>query len=298
MDTKKHSNALPIAALISVQVIFGLNFVASKIILAHYPAVLWGAIRLGVASLIMLLVSFVIVPKAQRRYDYEFFKFACIFGVIGIAISQTLFLLGVKYTSTTNAAILNALTPIFTLLLAILAGTEKMTLARGLGFSLALVGAIVIRDFHEFRITSDTFKGDVFTILNCLILALFFVMSRDFLKKTATFWATAWMFFFASISLFIASASDLSHFVPEAIDSRLIFAIFYNIVMAGILTYFFNSWALTKVSSSFVAIFIYLQPAVALLHGWYVGGEPPGMRVMLAITLIFTGVGITALKRA
>ena len=289
---------LPIAALISVQVIFGFNYAASKVILEQYPPIFWGGLRVGAAAILMFLVSLFVVPKDQRRIDLEFLRKTFFYGVIGIGLNTAFFMLGLKYTTTTNAAILSSLTPIFTLLFAIIAGTEKFTKNRVFGFTLAVVGAIVIRKFEDFRITSDTFKGDIYTILNCVTLALFFILSGDFLKKNSPFWATAWMFLFGSIVLLAASIPDFHYLVPEVMTGTLAFAMFYNIILATMVTFFLNSWSLTKVNPSFVAIFIYLQPAVALINAWWNGGESPNARVVTAMCLIFTGVGIGALKKA
>ena len=297
MTSLKSARAVPILALLLVQLIFGFNYAASKVILAVYPPVLWGGIRLGIAAILMFIFAFMIVPKEKRRVDRSFLGHAFLYGFIGIALNQAFFLLGLKYTTTTNAAILNTLTPIFTLLFAIVAGAEKFTYRRGIGFLLAVMGALVIRPFEEFQITSDTFKGDLFTILNCAALALFFIISRKFLKQNSPFWATAWMFLFGSIVLLAASVSDFSHAVPEVMTHTLWIAIFYNIVLATMVTYFLNSWTLTKVNPSSVAIFIYLQPVIAVLNAWSTGGELPSQRVLVAMTLIFAGVGVGVLKK-
>ena len=298
MTSLKTARAVPILALLLVQLIFGFNYAASKVILAVYPAVLWGGIRLGIAAVLMFICAFIVVPKEERRVDPSFLKHCFWYGLIGIAMNQAFFLLGLKYTTTTNAAILNTLTPIFTLLFAILAGAEKFTYRRALGFLLAVMGALVIRPFEEFQITSNTFKGDLFTILNCVSLALFFIISRKFLKQNSPFWATAWMFLFGAIVLLLASISDFSQAIPSQINSTLLIAIFYNIVLATMVTYFLNSWTLTKVNPSSVAIFIYLQPVIAVLNAWLTGGELPSTRVVIAMTLIFAGVGVGVLKKA
>ena len=69
------------------------------------------------------------------------------------------------------------------------------------------------------------------------------------------------------------------------------------ILLGTILTYFLNSWTLTKVSPSVVALFFYLQPVIAGFNGWFSLGETPTYRMLLAMTCIFIGVGIGSLKR-
>jgi drug/metabolite transporter (DMT)-like permease len=298
ISLKKNENLLPVLALLLVQLIFGFNFAATKAILVEYPPVLWGGIRLLIAAVLMFTAAYFVVPKAERRTDKSFLGHCFLYGMIGIAANQAFFMMGLKYTTITNAAILNTLTPIFTLLFAIIAGSEKLTRSRAFGFLLAVVGAIVIRRFEDFQLSSDTFKGDLFTVINCASLALFFVISRNFLKQNSPFWATAWMFLFGGVVLMAISVHDFSRIFPAHTSGTLYFAIFYNVVLATMVTYFLNAWTLTKVKPSSVAIFIYFQPVIAVLNAWFTGGEIPNLRVMVAMTLIFSGVAVGVIKKA
>ena len=291
------TSRLPIAALILVQLIFGFNYAASKVILEQYPPLLWGGIRMIIAAILMFACAFMVVPKSQRRIDREFLFRTFLYAFFGIALCQGFFLLGLRYTTTTNCAILNTLTPIFTLMFAVLFKREKWTVLRGLGFFIAVLGVLVLRRVEDFSLASGTFKGDIFTMLSCTSLALFFILSRDFLKKNSPFWATAWMFFFGAILLMIAGASDYAHVVPEHLDSRMWIAMTYSVVAATMITYFLNSWTLTKVNSSSVALFIYLQPGIAVLNAWFSKDEVPSGRTLLAMICIFTGVSLGVIKR-
>ncbi len=288
---------LPIFALIGVQFIYGFNYAAAKVILNTYPPVLWGAVRLFVAALLMLTIARLAVPKEKRRMDRDFLIRTFFYGLIGLALNQAFFLLGLKFSTTTNSAILNSMIPLFTLAFAIIAGTEKFSKLRGASFLLAVAGAVVIRDFSDFKISSDTFKGDVFTLLNCACLALFLTLSQGFFKKNSPLWATAWMFFFGSMVLFSLCVGDWHLLASVTWDLRFAGAAAYNIVFATMIAYYLNSWTLTQVGPSVVAVFIYLQPVIAVLNGWYNLGEPIGIRTVLAMGLIFLGVGVGALRR-
>jgi drug/metabolite transporter (DMT)-like permease len=298
MNSEHSTKTLPILALILVQLIFGFNYAASKVILVEFPPILWAGTRLAIASFLMFALSFAIVPKEKRRMDADFLKRTFFYGLIGITMNQAFFLVGLKYTTTTNAAILNTLTPIFTLLFGIIAGAEKLNVRRGIGFALAVLGALFIRRFEDFNMTSDTFKGDLFTLANCMALALFLILARSFLRQNSPFWATAWMFLFGSIELLAVSFSQIPQLSSIHFSGLLVFAIFYNIVLATMVTYYLNAWTVTKVNPSSVAIFIYFQPVIAVLNAWYLGGELPNSRVLLAMSLIFSGVAVGVIKGA
>jgi drug/metabolite transporter (DMT)-like permease len=217
--------------------------------------------------------------------------------LIGLALNQAFFLLGLQYSTTTNSAILNSLIPLFTLAFAILKGSDRFSPIQGLSFLLAVAGAVVIRDPSEFRVTSDTFKGDFFTLLNCACLALFFTLSQKFLKRNSPLWSTAWMFLFGSLVLFSLCPQDWPRMIPTVITPQFLLAGFYNIVFATMVAYYLNSWTLTQVSPSLVAMFIYFQPVIAVWNGWYNLGETVGTRTWIAMALIFVGVGMGSFRR-
>ena len=299
MSEKQNKTTLALCALLLVQLIFGFNYAASKVILAEFPPILWAAVRMTTAAILMFAFSFWFVPKEMRRVDREFLTKTFIYSLFGIAFSQAFFMLGLRYTTTSNAAVLNTLTPIFTLFFAIMARKEKFTLFRGLGFMVAIAGVLVLKPVGEFSVTGDTWKGDLYTLLNCASLAMFFIISRDFLRKNSPFWTTAWMFLYGAILLTLASLPQIEQVIPShAMSTGLWVAILYNILLGTILTYFLNSWTLTKVSPSVVALFFYLQPVIAVLNGWLSLGEIPTSRILFAMVCIFMGVAIGSLKRA
>ncbi|MBS1958533.1 MAG: EamA family transporter [Bdellovibrionales bacterium] len=298
MSEKQSRAWLAIAALLLVQLIFGFNYAASKVILAEFPPVLWAAVRMTTAAILMFAFSFWLVPKEMRRSDREFMLKTFIYSLFGIAFSQAFFMLGLRYTTTSNAAVLNSLTPIFTLFFAIMAKKERFTVFRGVGFIVAVAGVLVLKNVESFSMNGDTWKGDVYTLMNCASLALFFILSRDFLRKNSPFWATAWMFLWGAILLGVASIHQLDQLVPHSgMTEHLWIAILYNILLGTILTYFLNSWTLTRVNPSVVALFFYLQPVIAVLNGWLSLGETPTTRMLFAMCCIFFGVGIGSMKR-
>lgn len=287
----------PYLALMLVQLLFGLNFPASKIILEQFPPVLWSSVRLMIAAVFMFISAFMIVPKADRKMDIRFLQKTFIFGFFGIVLSQTFFMIGLKNTTATNGAVLNTLIPIFTLMFAIIVRKEKFTLNRAFGFLLAVIGVLVLRRIEDFSASMETFKGDMFMIMNCASLAIFFTISRDFLRLNSAYWVTAWMFLFGSITIGLFCMGDFHMMLTTPIDARVGWAMIYNIFGATMLTYFLNSWTLKRVSASSVAVFVYMQPVIAVLYVWLVQGEPPSLRTLVAVACIFVGVLVGVVQR-
>ncbi|MBI4924974.1 MAG: DMT family transporter, partial [Bdellovibrio sp.] len=214
----------------------------------------------------------------------------------GTIINQASFLVGLKYTTSTNSAILNTLIPIFTLLIVTLRKQEPVTVRRVLGFISAFAGVLVIRKVEDLSLSNKTMIGDLLTILNCFSYGLFLSYSKNFLTKYDPIWTTTWLFIYGSVGLTLLSVPDWSGFVMPEMNARLWAAVVFAILGATLTTYFLNFWALAHAKSTHVAIFIYLQPVVASAVGWLWFHEIITLRTVLSSLLIFLGLLISISK--
>ena len=282
-------------ALIAIQVLFGINYTVSKVILEYMPPLVWASFRVTVATMMMLAVAL-----ASRRkhpaFEKSFFLPLIGFALLGCIINQGSFIIGLKYTTATNSAILNTLIPIFTLLIVAILGHEKLSTQKVCGFLSAFAGVLILRHVEDMSFSDETFIGDLLNIVNALSYATFLAVSKRFMEKYDRLWTTIWMFFFGSIGLGMLSVPSWVDFTIPAFSNRLLFALLYAVIGGTILTYFLNIWTLARAKSSSVAIFIYLQPLVAIPIAWYYFDEVPTIRTWLSIGLIFAGM-LLALKR-
>jgi O-acetylserine/cysteine efflux transporter len=69
-------------------------------------------------------------------------------------------------------------------------------------------------------------------------------------------------------------------------------ALAYIVVGATVTPYLLNAWALARVPASVVAIYIFLQPLIAVLLANRVLGERPGWSTAAAALLIGAGIAL------
>ncbi len=277
-------------ALVLVQVLFGINYVISKVILQAFPPLVWASFRIIIAASVMLTVAFFWHHKKRPPLDSKIFKPLIIFTLLGTIINQTAFLKGLQFTTATNSAILNTLIPVFTLLIVTFRGLEKLTLKRSLGFILALAGVLVMRKIETFSFSDKTLQGDLLTILNCLSYGLFLAYSKEFLQKYDRVWITAFMFTLGSVGITLIALPDWANFQWPTFSPMLIGAMAFSILGGTLITYFLSNWSLAHSKSSSVAIFIYLQPIVAASLAWIWFGQIVSLRTGFASLLILGGV--------
>lgn len=276
-------------ALITVQVLFGLNYVVSKYIVSNFAPLPWASLRAAMTALILFPIALIARPD-RRPTDKGFYGLLVGFSLLGIVINQGSFLAGLRYTTATNSAILNTLIPIFTLGFVTLFGHERFTRARGFGFALSLAGVLSLRHFEDFSLSDRTVLGDMLTIINCMSYGLFLSLSKGFLERYDPLWVTTWLFGYGAVGLLVLAAPDWRHITLPHFSPTLVAAMAFSVLGASLATYFLNLWALKRASSSSVALFIYLQPVVASTLAWATLGEVVTPRTIVSSLLIFVGV--------
>jgi drug/metabolite transporter (DMT)-like permease len=296
MDEPGSHKTQALIAVAFVQVLFGVNYVISKVIVGAFPPLIWAAFRVIVAALALYGIS-VGLKRPRPKLDLDFFLHIIPYSFLGVIINQASFLVGLHYTTPTNSSILNTLIPVFTLILVTLAGQERLSLKRIVGFVLALSGVLALRNVEDFSISNQTLLGDSLTILNCLSYAIFLTVSKKFISTHDTLWVTTWMFAFGSVGLTVLSLPYWHDFQMPGLTGEMIACMVFSILGSTLLAYLLNNWALVRLKSSSVALFIYVQPVVASILAWIWFGDLPTVRTVLSSGLIFSGM-VLSLKNS
>ena len=296
MNATPPSTLLVTCALIAVQILFGVNYVISKTVVDAFPPLVWASIRIVIATGIMGTIA-ILSRRKHPTGGRNFFLPLIVFALFGTIINQSSFLVGLRYTSATNSAILNTMIPVFTLLIVTVRGQEPLTWRRGIGFVLAFAGVLAIRKVENFTLSDQTAFGDFLTVLNCLSYGIFLTYSKKFMEQNDRVWVTVWMFLYGSIGIGLVALPDWIHFSQPTLTPALLWAMAFSILGGTILTYFLNFWALAYARSSSVALFIYLQPIFAAFLAWAWHHEIPSLRTMISGLMIFAGM-IFALETA
>jgi len=291
MSSKAPATFLVIAALIAVQILFGLNYVISKVVVEAFPPLVWASIRIIISATLLFGFAFAFRGKHRPKGTWKtFYKPLIALAFLGTILNQGCFLVGLSYTTPTNSAILNTLIPVFAILIVTIRGQEPASATRLLGFLCAFSGVLILRKIEDFTISNETAFGDILMILNCLFFGLFLSYGKSFLEKHDRLWTTAWLFAYGSVGLSIAALPDYSTFGIPAMTPELWGAAVFAVVGGTLLTYFLNNWALAYAKASNVAIFVYIQPVITMTLAWHWYGTIPTVREVISSMIVFTGV--------
>lgn len=294
MNPKPASNTASYAALLAVQISFGTFPVVGKLVLAVIPSVGLVGIRIGVAAVIFYLFQ---RSRGSMRLAHkgDYWRMA-LFGLIGVALNQLLFVHGLSLTKATNASLIAVTIPIFAILAGVVIGTEKLRAFKASGILLAALGVIFLIDPRNASFSAQTTMGDLLVVLNSLSYGIYVATSKNVVMRNGAMKSITWIFLFASLFCVPLGIYSLSTIDLASVDISIWLMALHIAVAATALPYFFNAWALARVDPSTVAVFVYLQPVIGFLMAVAFLGERIGLNFIIAAALIFAGVFLVTKK--
>ena len=280
----------PHLALVTVQILFGAWPIFGKIALRSMSATSLVACRLVGAAVIFALLRrrFTVLFHMPRR-DFFLLVLCSLTGVVG---NQLLYVKGLSLTTVINTALLTTSVPVFVLFVSILFGYDRLSLKRLLGIVLAAAGVVYLINPARAQLTPQTSAGNLLIACNSLLYAVYIVISKRLFERYGALDVITWIFLVSAVLTLPLGIYSLRQANLAAITWGTWVIIGLIIILPTVGAYYLNAWALTQVSPSTVAVYIYLQPLVAFGFAPLLLGEQWNSHTGIATVLIFAGVGL------
>lgn len=277
------------AALLTVQLLFGVNYLVSKVIVTEIPPAAWAVLRSTSAFIVLMVIALAGRRRLPRGRDIVVLAIA---GQFGVVLNQALFLEGLARTTVGHSSLLCAQIPTFVLVFSILSRQERLTPRKALSFLAGLLGVAVLLEADRFRWDAATLTGDLLTLANAASFAAFVVISRRVMARNDPLAATAVVFCFGALGMAAWGARALPRIDTAAVDGPMLAAMAFAVLGATVATYFLNLWAVKRVVATRVALYIFLQPVVAATLGVVLRGEAVTERFLVATLLVFVALSL------
>jgi drug/metabolite transporter (DMT)-like permease len=274
--------------LIFIQMLFGLNFLATKVILGELAPLDWAVIRFFATGIVMMSIA-LIMRRPFPEVSFSLLWKLALNTLLLVLLGQGVFIFGLSHTSIVNASLLTTMIPIFAFLFIGLFGMEKISRRQSAGLFLAFCGVLWLKLSSLDTQGLHGMQGDMFVLIACLGQALYLAFGKKLLKDIDIFWLTGLVFFIGAICLtpFISWPDLLK---VETFSSITISWIIYSILGATLVAYLLNNWLMTKIRGSLISVFIYLQPIFAAIFSIFFYGEMLSPQILIAGIFIFFGV--------
>ncbi len=280
-------------ALAGAQTGFALFPILGKLALTSIPPLLFAALRVGAAALLLEAIRRLQGAEPIRRDDRSRIV---LYGLLGVSFNQVLFILGLFLTTAINTTILTATIPVFTLAAAVLLGRERLTARPAVGLVLAGAGALALLNAQRFDWSSDSFRGDLLLLANCTSYSLYLVLSRPVLAHYRVVTFTAAVFRYGAVLIALLALPDLVRFRPAGVSAMAWACLSGVVLFCTVIPYLLNSWALARTQASRVAFYVFLQPLISTVLAIAVLGETLTAKIVLAALLIFAGLAVTLVR--
>ncbi|OIQ40249.1 MAG: EamA family transporter [Bacteroidetes bacterium MedPE-SWsnd-G1] len=281
---------LAFLAALGATLIYGANYSIAKDVMPLYVKP-YGFIILrvvGACLLFWILGLFVKKEKIDKK-DFIPIFFA---GLFGAALNMLFFFKGLSLTTPINASVIMIVGPILVFILSILFLKEKLVPHRILGVLIGFIGAaiLVIYGKSEAENAPNIVLGNLYIFINASSYAVYLIIIKKLLEKYHPFTLIKWVYLFG---LFVVVPFGFSEFqeiewglLPESIIYKILFVVVFTTFFA----YLFNIIALTKLKTTTVAAFIYLQPVVTSIFALILGSDELSTTKVTASLIIFLGV--------
>lgn len=283
------------AALITVQLLFAALALAGRFVLAEFPAGALIMLRVLGAGVLLMLIQWWRGGRwvTDRRHLLELAGL----GLLGITFNQSLFVYGLRHTTAINATILVTTVPVFSVIGAVLLGRDRASWVKFGGIALAAAGTVWLIGPDRISLAPDVAFGNLLIVLGMICYSSYFLLATRMLKTYDALTVTTHVMALSIVTVAPIGVPPLLHLDAAAVRPIIWFWVAFIIVGPTLLTYLLNVWALKRVSSNVVTVYIYMQPVLtAAFAPMLLQGERLTTRAAAAGLLIFSGVSVVLLS--
>jgi drug/metabolite transporter (DMT)-like permease len=272
-----------VLAFVAIYFIWGSTYLAIRYAVETFPPFVAACLRQAVAGTILLAWA---LGRGFRPTMGNW--------LAGLIIGALFFLIGhgslhwaQQYVSSGLAALLIATEPLFILVLAWLAGRQRINRLSVLGLTVGLFGVALLAG-GELTATTMSFVGVMAILLSSLSWSVGVVVAPALKLPSDPLGRAAIPLLCGAGELFVAAwitgelrALDWSH-----ISLRSTLGLAYLIVFGSIIAFTSYTWLLQRCPATLVATHTYVNPLVAVFLGWLAAAEPVSLWVILATVAI------------
>lgn len=280
-----------IAAAITATVIWGLTPAMTKIAVAEVDALSVGFLRTVIAAPICLVVALLIrlkLPTSAGEWGLM------LSSALGCYIAfPVLFTFGQAATTTAHAALIIAMMPIFTGLLAAIVERRRPSKGWWAGSSLAFAGVLVlVGSRFGYATPGVSLQGDLFCLGSAVCGSAGYIAGSRLTSTIGTWGTTFWGLAFsgvlsAAILLLAPSPTDWS-----AVSGIGLATIGYLAICGSILGYVTWYWALARGGAMRIGPIQFLLPVIALAVAVLGLGETLTIPLMISAVAIMCGIAV------
>ena len=213
--------------------------------------------------------------------------------MLAVPGNQLLYIIGIRHTTATHAALLYGTTPAWVLLLAVALDLERLRNWKVAGIFLSITGVVVVLAGKGLAFSSSTLGGDMILMMAVLAWAGYTTLGKPLVERYGALEVTFLVMSFGAlmylpIGLPIALLADYS--AIEAVD--WLFVLYLGLV-TSVLAYFLWYWLVASLRPTQVAVVMCSQPPITFLLAALLQGEQLTTSLAIGSLITLAGIALT-----
>jgi drug/metabolite transporter (DMT)-like permease len=284
------------AAMVFAMIFWAFSFIWYKQVYLFYEPITVVFLRLVISSLFLFGILYISggIERVKRK-DYKYFFLLSFFEPFLYFLGESF---GVKLVSSTIAAVIVSIIPIFSGLVAVYIFKEKFSLINLLGVLVAISGVGLVIFNPGFELDASPL-GMALMMLAVFSAVMYSILIRKLTSNYSVLSIVAYenmigAFMFAPLFFIFDFQGFLSTGVPVgAVTPLLKLAIF-----ASSFAFVFFTYGIKHLGMAKANIFSYAIPVFTAVFAWYILGDEITARKILGIVIVFSGLLLSQLKRS
>ncbi len=225
--------------------------------------------------------------------DIHIWKHIVTMSLVGIIVPQVLIAWSEQHVTSSVASVLNATTPFFTLIFAtVVMQTERFSAAKAAGLIAGFAGIAVMTGSSILQVGSSSAQGEIALLVAALGYGIAFAYARRFLHGEPLVLASGQMMLSALIlipGMFLFGQPGAMHLSPVRLGAWLALG-----TLSSGVAYILYYKLISEIGATSASFGTYLIPIVGVFWGWLLLGETFGVRTVIGVAMILTGLAIAS----
>ena len=278
--------------LIGLWLIWGSTYLATAVLIRSLPPLMGSGLRFLAAALLLAAIMAVVRGPGVLRVTPAQLRSTATMGVMLLGVGIGTVALSERYVPSGVVALLIAVSPLWIIVFRIRAG-ERPALLTLIGVAIGMIGLAVMLLPGGTRAVAGT-DADVALwslalMVSSFCWALFSWRSARYDLPSNALITTVYEMAFGAVALIVAGTISGERLHLDRVQAGSGWAWFY-LVGASLVGYSAFTWLIGNAPLSLVSTYAYVNPAVAVLLGWLIIGEPVTSDVILGLTVVVGGV--------
>ena len=243
---------------LGTSLLFSGSYIAAKFTTFDLGPLTATLLRYSVALLFLAALLMHYELSSLRVESKDLFRLVLL-GLFGIVGYHYFFFSSLRYTAVVNTAIINALSPMITGILAAIFIKERLARKNYFGIIIACAGVILLVSRGKIEIVTGQAVnlGDGLMLLAVLSWVGYSLLIKRMIKKYAVFTLTFYATLFGVIALFFLAMTEDMVGQVSGISTASIISVFYMGICASGLGYLLYNWSIKEIGPTRTSSFVY-----------------------------------------